>query len=128
MAKNTSILLGDYFDNFINSQIKNGKYSSASEVIRAALRMFEHEETKKSELIKELQKEFKTFMKFYNVGLGSMVIMLYVRGIIQVLLIDTNKMMNASISGFAGIAHIIFTIGIVYLFLALRKSKSLFVK
>ena len=67
-------------------------------------------------------------MKFYNVGLGSMVIMLYVRGIIQVLLIDTNKMMNASISGFAGIAHIIFTIGIVYLFLALRKSKSLFVK
>ena len=75
-----------------------------------------------------LQKEFKTFMKFYNVGLANMVIMLYVRGIIQVLLIDTNKMMNASISGFAGIAHIIFTIGIVYLFLALRKSKSLFVK
>ena len=56
MAKNTSILLGDYFDNFINSQIKNGKYSSASEVIRAALRMFEHEETKKTELIKELKK------------------------------------------------------------------------
>ena len=56
MAKNTSILLGDYFDDFINSQIKEGKYASASEVIRAALRMFEHEETKKAELIKELQK------------------------------------------------------------------------
>ncbi len=56
MAKNTSILLGDYFDNFINSQIKTGKYSSASEVVRAALRMFEHEETKKTELIKELEK------------------------------------------------------------------------
>lgn len=45
MAKNTSILLGDYFDNFINQQIKTGKFSSASEVVRAALRMFEHEET-----------------------------------------------------------------------------------
>ncbi len=60
MAKNTSILLGDYFDNFINSQIKNGKYSSASEVVRAALRMFEHEETKKAELIKELKKGEKS--------------------------------------------------------------------
>lgn len=60
MAKNTSILLGDYFDKFINSQIKTGKYSSASEVVRAALRMFEHEETKKSELIKELKKGEKS--------------------------------------------------------------------
>ena len=56
MAKNTSILLGDYFDNFISSQIKSGKYSSASEVVRTALRLFEHEETKKSALIKELKK------------------------------------------------------------------------
>lgn len=56
MAKNTSILLGDYFDNFINQQIRTGKYSSTSEVVRAALRLFEHEETIKSELIKELQK------------------------------------------------------------------------
>lgn len=60
MAKNTSILLGDYFDNFINSQIKDGKYSSASEVVRAALRLFEHEETKKTELIKELKKGEKS--------------------------------------------------------------------
>ena len=60
MAKNTSILLGDYFDNFINSQIKTGKYSSASEVVRAALRMFEHEETKKTELIKVLKKGEKS--------------------------------------------------------------------
>lgn len=60
MAKNTSILLGDYFDNFINSQIKTGKYASASEVVRAALRMFEHEETKKTELIKELEKGEKS--------------------------------------------------------------------
>ncbi len=60
MAKNTSILLGDYFENFISEQIKSGNFSSASEVIRATLRMFEHEETKKSELIKELKKGEKS--------------------------------------------------------------------
>ena len=60
MAKNTSILLGDYFDNFISQQIKTGKYSSASEVVRAALRMFENEESKKTELIKELKKGEKS--------------------------------------------------------------------
>lgn len=54
MAKNTSILLGDYFDRFINSQVSSGRYSSASEVVRAALRMFEKEEIKKKELLKEL--------------------------------------------------------------------------
>jgi antitoxin ParD1/3/4 len=67
MAKNTSILLGDYFDNFINQQIKTGKYSSASEVVRAALRMFEYEESKKAELIKELKKGEKSgFVKDFD--------------------------------------------------------------
>ncbi|WP_428067749.1 type II toxin-antitoxin system ParD family antitoxin [Chryseobacterium gambrini] len=60
MAKNTSILLGDYFENFISQQIKSGKFSSASEVVRAALRMFEYEESKKSELINELKKGEKS--------------------------------------------------------------------
>jgi antitoxin ParD1/3/4 len=67
MAKNTSILLGDYFDNFINRQIKSGKYSSVSEVVRTALRMFEHEESKKTELIKELKKgEESGFIKDFD--------------------------------------------------------------
>lgn len=67
MAKNTSILLGDYFDNFINSQVKTGKFSSASEVVRAALRMFEQEETKKEMLIKELKKGEKSgFVENFN--------------------------------------------------------------
>lgn len=54
MAKNTSILLGDYFDSFIQEQIQRGKYASASEVIRAALRLFEHTETQKEAIIKAL--------------------------------------------------------------------------
>jgi antitoxin ParD1/3/4 len=55
MANNTSILLGDYFDNYIRKQVKSGNYSSASEVVRAALIMFQYEETRKEELIKELK-------------------------------------------------------------------------
>ena len=67
MAKNTSILLGDYFDNFISRQIKSGKYSSASEVVREALRMFEYQESKKTELIKALKKGEKSgFVKNFD--------------------------------------------------------------
>ena len=67
MAKNTSILLGDYFDDFINQQVKTGRFSSASEVVRTALRMFEQEESKKTELIKELKKGEKSgFVKNFN--------------------------------------------------------------
>ena len=67
MAKNTSILLGDYFENFINQQIKSGKFSSASEVVRTALRMFEFEESKKTELINELKKGEKSgFVQEFN--------------------------------------------------------------
>lgn len=60
MAKNTSILLGDYFEEFINKQVKSGKYSSSSEVIRAALRLFELEEVKRTELIEALKKGEKS--------------------------------------------------------------------
>ena len=67
MAKNTSILLGDYYEKFIQDQIKSGKYSSASEVVRAAMRMFSHEENKKSLLIKALVKGEKSgFVKNFD--------------------------------------------------------------
>ncbi len=67
MAKNTSILLGDYFNNFINQLVKSGKYSSISEVVRSALRILEYEEIKKGELIKELKKGEKSgFIKDFN--------------------------------------------------------------
>ncbi|HFQ5220848.1 TPA: type II toxin-antitoxin system ParD family antitoxin [Vibrio vulnificus] len=50
MAKNTSITLGDHFDGFIANQIQTGRYSSASEVIRSALRLLETQETKMNTL------------------------------------------------------------------------------
>ena len=69
MAKNTSILLGDYFDKFISHQIEIGRFSSASEVIRTALRFFEEAENKKAELIKELDKGEKSgFVENFEKG------------------------------------------------------------
>ncbi|MHB1108618.1 MAG: type II toxin-antitoxin system ParD family antitoxin [Lutibacter sp.] len=55
MGKNTSISIGDYFEKFINDEVKSGKYSSASEVIRSALRLLEQEEKKERALIKALE-------------------------------------------------------------------------
>ena len=54
MAKNTSMLLGNHFEQFIEEQIASGRYSSASEVLRNALRLMEAEELKKKELNKAL--------------------------------------------------------------------------
>jgi antitoxin ParD1/3/4 len=54
MAKNTSILLGEHFEKFITNEVSSGKYGSASEVVRTALRMLESEEEKKSVLLKAL--------------------------------------------------------------------------
>ncbi|MBE5319365.1 type II toxin-antitoxin system ParD family antitoxin [Pedobacter sp. MR2016-19] len=55
MGRNTSILLGDHFDNFINEKIASGKFNSASEVIRTSLRLLEEEE-KQIELLREALK------------------------------------------------------------------------
>ena len=55
MAKNTSILLGEYFEGFISDQVKSGKFASTSEVIRTALRLFEQQENKTKILINELK-------------------------------------------------------------------------
>lgn len=55
MAKNTSILLGSHFDEFINQEIASGRFSSASEVIRTALRLLEIEEQKVKQLRYEIE-------------------------------------------------------------------------
>ncbi len=53
--KNTSISLGDYFDEFIQNQIAIGRYKNVSEVIRAGLRLLEDEESKTLALKKAIQ-------------------------------------------------------------------------
>lgn len=58
MAKNTSVSLGNHFDEFVARQITTGRYGSASEVIRAGLRKLEDEE-KKLETLRALIEEGK---------------------------------------------------------------------
>ena len=60
MAKNTSILLGEHFEKFITKEVSSGKYGSASEVVRTALRILQSEEEKKVALIKALIKGEKS--------------------------------------------------------------------
>ena len=50
MGKNTSVELGDEIAGFIDVQVKTGRYNSASEVIRAGLRLLQDEETKMAAL------------------------------------------------------------------------------
>jgi len=50
MSKNTSISLGNHFDQFIESAVATGRFNTASEVVRAGLRLLEEEENRLSAL------------------------------------------------------------------------------
>jgi antitoxin ParD1/3/4 len=46
MRRNTSVALGNYFEEFVENRISEGRYKNASEVIRAGLRLLEEEENR----------------------------------------------------------------------------------
>ena len=46
MARNTSVTLGDHLAEFVNNKINSGRFESASEAVRAGLRLLEEQETK----------------------------------------------------------------------------------
>jgi len=55
MQKNTSVTLGEHFEAFIASQVHEGRFASASETIRAGLRLLEEREIKLATLRRALQ-------------------------------------------------------------------------
>ena len=55
MSKITSISLGNYFDEFVQSCISQGRFKNVSEVIHAGLRLLEEEERKVSALKSAIQ-------------------------------------------------------------------------
>lgn len=65
-------------------------------------------------------KSFNRFYIFYNLGLVSTIAMLLVRGLLDIHVTDIAKGMDAAVSGFAGISHILLTIGMFYFFKMLR--------
>jgi antitoxin ParD1/3/4 len=54
MGRNTSISLGDHFENFVDNKVASGRFKNASEVIRAGLRLLEEEENKVAVLKKAI--------------------------------------------------------------------------
>ena len=72
----------------------------------------------------EKDKTFALFMRIYNIGLPLTVLMMLIRGTLQVLGTPLSKGLNVSISGIAGIGHILLGIGFILLIVSLKKAKT----
>ena len=55
MPRNTSVTLGEHFDDFVAEKIGEGRFQSVSEVVRAGLRKLEEDETRLQALRERLQ-------------------------------------------------------------------------
>jgi antitoxin ParD1/3/4 len=60
MGRNTSISLGNHFEDFIDDKVTTGRFKNASEVIRAGLRLLEEEENKVMALKRAIEEGFES--------------------------------------------------------------------
>lgn len=76
--------------------------------------------------VTELEKEklFQKFFLLYNIALPFMVIMMLIRGILQVINVQNLGIWNSMISGFAGISHVLMLISFLLLFISLKKVSN----
>lgn len=58
----------------------------------------------------------------YHIGLNLTAVMLFVRGVLQVLEIALSSGMNAAIAGIAGIGHMLLGISLVLLLMQIKRS------
>ena len=65
---------------------------------------------------------FKKFFVLYNIALPAMVVMMLIRGIVQVLGIELGKMGNGMLSGLAGLSHIGMMIAFFLLLFAIKRD------
>ena len=72
----------------------------------------------------ETEKTFKLFMRMYNIGLPLTVLMMLIRGTLEVIGAPLSKGLDASISGIAGIGHILLGLGIILFIYSLKKAKE----
>ena len=62
------------------------------------------------------------FFVLYNIALPAMVVMMLIRGIVQVLGIELGKMGNGMLSGLAGLSHIGMMIAFFLLLFAIKRE------
>lgn len=55
----SSYVIGNHFESFIKEQIQQGRYASASEVVRDGLRMLEDQEKLRAVKLEALRKEIQ---------------------------------------------------------------------
>lgn len=70
----------------------------------------------------QTNRHFQIFLILYNIALPLMVIMMWIRGVFQVLQTSLSTGTNGAISGIAGISHILLLISFLFLFSALKNT------